>query len=122
MNIGSATVLIVEDDPLIRETLDEILTEEGYRTVSARDGVEALARLRAAEPPNLIILDLMMPVMNGWEFRAEQLRDPELSGIPVIIVSGSIHSAERTGSLQPSDYLSKPLNVDLLLETVARHC
>jgi CheY-like chemotaxis protein len=121
-NSDHATVLIVEDDPLIRETLGEILAEEGYRTLSARDGAEALDCLRAAALPDLIILDLMMPVMNGWEFRAEQLRDPVLARIPVIVVSGSTQPSERAVSLQPSDFISKPVNLELLLEAVARHC
>jgi len=118
----NATVLIVEDDPLIRETLDEILSGEGYHTVSARDGAEALTRLRETGSTDLIILDLMMPVMNGWEFRAEQLRDASISKIPVIVVTGSTHSAERSAGLKSLELLAKPLNLELLLQTVARYC
>jgi CheY-like chemotaxis protein len=91
-------VLIAEDDLEILETLTALMEDEGYRVVAVRNGHEALAALRTPgrAPPCMILLDLMMPGMNGIEFRNEQLRDPALSGIPVVLLTAD-HEGRRIG-------------------------
>ena len=113
-------VLIVEDDDLTRAMLTTILQAEGYRTESAGNGREALARLCRAAVPDLILLDLLMPVMNGWEFRAAQLEDPRLALIPVVVVSATGEPAENGPALRPVAHLRKPITVEELLAVVGR--
>lgn len=98
------------------------LESEGYDVVSARDGREALDRLRGGDKPCLILLDLMMPVMNGWEFRDQQSHDPALSDIPVVVVSAFTDLPNRGTDLRADAYLSKPLHLSSLLETVGKFC
>jgi CheY-like chemotaxis protein len=113
-------VMVVEDDHAIREALRELLEDEGYRVTQASNGAEALARLRE-DRPGLILLDLMMPVMDGWEFRNAIQRDPQLSSIPVVILSADHAVAQRAGSLRVQGWLSKPFQLDQLLRTVQRY-
>jgi CheY-like chemotaxis protein len=108
-------VLIVEDDVDIRETLGDLLQTEGYETAAAGNGLEALAAARRARP-DLIVLDLMMPVMDGWQFRSEQRQDPALAAIPVIVISASAGSR----AIDADTYLEKPFSLDRLVEAVAR--
>ena len=114
-------ILIVEDDPTIRETLGEILTSEGYRVLGVGDGAAALRRLREGLKPALILLDLMMPVMNGWEFLSAQHHDPALAAIPVIVVTGALPHSEQA-SLEVAGLVTKPVDVSLLLDTIAQVC
>jgi two-component system, chemotaxis family, chemotaxis protein CheY len=111
------SVLLVEDDLDVRETLAEVLTMEGHVVATARDGVEALQVARQ-RPPDLILLDLMMPRMTGWEFRAVQRVDPVLSSIPVVVVSACSH--ELAAELDATAYLPKPFDLDKLLALVDR--
>ncbi len=106
------TVLVVDDDELVREALSLALELEGYDTVRAADGIDALLALRTGARPDVILLDLEMPVMPGWEFRERQLADPALADIPVVVVSSSLRqvSADRR--------LRKPFDLDVLLRTV----
>jgi len=116
-------VLVVEDDTDIRETMIEVLADAGYQAVGARDGVEALAQLRGPEDRwCLVLLDLMMPNMDGRTFRAEQLRDPTLSPIPVIIVSALSDTGEDAEELQVAAHLTKPVPLEDLVEVVDRFC
>ena len=116
-------VLIVDDDEDIRESLMDFLEDQGYDPLGAGNGREALDRLRdPGVRPCLIILDLMMPIMDGTMFREEQLRSAELSRIPVVIVSALKDSADVARSLNVPDHLPKPLNLDGLLEVVRHHC
>ncbi|HLY37048.1 MAG TPA: response regulator, partial [Candidatus Binatia bacterium] len=84
---GRGAVLVVDDDPATRDALVVLLRHEGYPAESVNDGQQALARLRDRKPPSLVLLDLMLPVMDGFEFRVQQLQDPALARIPVIVVS-----------------------------------
>jgi CheY-like chemotaxis protein len=105
-------ILVVEDDQDIRNALLEILPESGFEVVSAENGAHALRVARAVRP-SVILLDLMMPVMTGWEFREEQLKDPALSDIPVIVLSASgIRAIE--GAL----LLEKPIALERLLASI----
>jgi CheY-like chemotaxis protein len=112
-------VLVVEDDIGIRESVCQILEDEGFPTVSACNGKEALATLRNMTPlPRLILLDLMMPIMNGWEFYELISRDKSVSSIPVVVMSAQDTDA-YSGSLR---LLRKPLALDQLLSTVNEIC
>jgi CheY-like chemotaxis protein len=113
-------VLVVEDDREVRESLVAVLEDAGYSVLSASDGRAALELLRAGPLPSLILLDLMMPVMDGFEFRARQVRDPALAGIPVVVFTAGWYPVELGGQLEASGYLTKPIRVDALLEVVSR--
>jgi CheY-like chemotaxis protein len=103
------SVLIIDDDSGSREALAELLADEGYDVATAEDGAEGLAYLRVGHRPRVILLDLMMPGVDGWDFRAEQKRDDELAQIPVIAISAA-------GKLLDADYsLRKPIEIDTLL-------
>jgi CheY-like chemotaxis protein len=114
------SVLVVEDDFDLRDALVPILEYEGHRVVSAANGREALDRLHAMSPPSVILLDLMMPVMNGETFRAEQLRDPRLAGIPVVVVSAHPKAEEHAARMGAVGCLRKPFDVEDLLAVVRR--
>jgi CheY-like chemotaxis protein len=116
-------ILVVDDDADIRETIVEVLEENGHRTLSAANGNEALAALRNAdEPPCLILLDLMMPIMDGRAFREAQQADPELSKIPVIVLSAFRDSAETAKQLDAAGFLPKPVSLDALISLIDSFC
>ena len=115
-------VLVVEDNRDIRESIVELLENHGYVAWAASDGVEALAKLEAQPAPCVILLDLMMPNMDGRGFRAEQLRRPELSSIPVVLISAHTGLAESARELGAAAHLEKPLKVSRLLETIRVYC
>jgi len=114
-------VMLVEDDQAIRDMLHELLEDEGYRVRSAANGRDALLRLRAGGAPHLILLDLMMPVMDGRAFREAQRGDPTLSHIPVILLSADDRVAEAASRMSVSAWLSKPFELGALLDAVQRH-
>lgn len=114
-------ILIVEDDADIREVLVQVLEFEGYQVVSAENGREALDRLNIGEPPGLILLDLMMPVMDGWRFRDAQLQDPKLAGIPVVVLSADGNLQQKASIIHAAGYLKKPVELETLLNTVGRN-
>ena len=115
-------VLVVDDQEDARTSLAEILRIEGYRVAAAADGQEALEYLRSHPSPNVILLDLMMPGMNGWEFRRRQLADPATALIPVAVISGADLSEQNQSLLQAVGHFVKPLQIDRVLETVAACC
>ena len=110
-------ILIVEDEPDIRESLQEFFEYEGYAVATASDGAVALARLAAGELPCLVILDLIMPYVNGNEVYARMQSDPRLAGVPVI-VSTSDPSRAPSGVL----IMRKPIDLERLLGAVRQHC
>ncbi|HUE29581.1 MAG TPA: response regulator transcription factor [Verrucomicrobiae bacterium] len=116
----SAPVLIIEDDPELRDALRELLSGEGYQVTTAADGQEGLARMGAPPRPGVVVLDLMLPRMDGFEFRVRQLEDPELAGIPVIILSGGADMEHKVARLGVAASLMKPLDFETLLDCVAR--
>jgi CheY-like chemotaxis protein len=113
------SILVVDDDVDLRETLGELLSEEGYDARCFENGRTALEYLRAGGDPGLILLDLMMPEMNGWQFREEQLRDDRLSRIPVVVMTAS-RSLEST-PISASEVLLKPIALDELIRAVERN-
>src|SRR5690348_4685219 len=116
-------IFVVEDEEMIRESIVEFLGEQGYDAVGAADGQEALDKLDGAHPrPCLILLDLMMPVMDGRSFREHQLQIPELAQIPVVVFSAYQDVAKTAIDLHAVGHLAKPLRLPDLLRTVRRHC
>ncbi len=115
------TVMIVDDDPDILEAMAMVLEGCGYAVIVAPDGRRALDLLHDGARPALIILDLMMPGMDGWAFRAEQRRNPELATIPVVILSGDSDVVHRAAGLQVAAALCKPVDVDTLVAAVEQH-
>jgi CheY-like chemotaxis protein len=116
------SILIVEDDRDVRGAMAALLEGEGYKVIEADDGERALHHLRSSTPFCLILLDLFMPVMNGWKFRDEQLRDPQIADIPVIVVSADTAAPRKAADLGAVDALVKPIDFDRLLDLVAAHC
>ncbi|XXX78953.1 response regulator [Sorangium sp. So ce134] len=113
------TILVIEDDQGVSDALVGVLSAEGYEVMTARNGADALARLREAPAPALIVLDLMMPLMDGYAFRAEQLRTPAIAGIPVVVLTAG--AAPRAAELGPVDILKKPVHLVALLDVVGRY-
>jgi CheY-like chemotaxis protein len=113
-------VLIVEDDPDIREFMEMLLGTSGYETMTAENGAVALAKMRQRKPC-VVLLDLMMPVMNGWEFRRRQLEDPALKDVPVVCVTAVFDRHEVTERLSVP-CLQKPIEFPELLGEVGRAC
>ena len=123
MTTRTHRVLIVEDDDDVRGAYAAFLEGAGYDVVEAADGAEALRELRTLpEEVCLILLDLFMPNMNGWAFRAEQLRDPRLASIPVVVVSADSRTDEKAAQLGAIGHLQKPINMDALVSLVGTHC
>ncbi len=114
-------VLFVDDDADIREGVVLLLEDAGFCVATAGDGREALELLRSgAPPPALIVMDLMMPEMNGWELREHLLRDAALAAIPIVVVTGDTRAEHRAEQLGAAGYLAKPFDGAALLEMVSR--
>jgi CheY-like chemotaxis protein len=111
------TVLIVEDDELIRRAMQMVLEWEGYRVDCANNGLEALDYLRAGARPSVILLDVMMPVLDGEQFRRQQLSDPALASIPVIVVSAASFASAVDGAY----HVRKPFEIQELLGALREH-
>lgn len=115
-------VMIIEDDPDILETLREILEYEGHDVVAISGGEEALLQLQAGVHPALILMDLMMPGVNGWGLAEHLRRDPSLNPIPIVILSGVQDIEQQAKSVGAAGCLLKPVQVERLLEIVNRYC
>jgi CheY-like chemotaxis protein len=115
-------VLVVDDDYAVLDSMKEVLEDEGYEVMLAANGLEALRELRKGVPPCVILLDLMMPVMNGWEFREEQLQDGGLAAIPTIIVTAHNKAEVSTAELKAASVIRKPVQPDTLLEAIGKFC
>jgi CheY-like chemotaxis protein len=107
-------ILLVEDDEIVRRAIQMVLEWEGYEVECASNGQEALDTLRAGSRPSLILLDILMPILDGEEFRREQLRDPRLASIPVIVVSAA-HFADAVSA---AHHIRKPFEVQELLDAI----
>jgi CheY-like chemotaxis protein len=116
-------VLVVEDDNDLRESLSQALRDHGYTVTQAENGQQALDLLHAGVRPSVILLDLMMPVLNGWELRDALRDDPALAGIPQLVISAYMDEAEQhVLELSPDDCIRKPFAIRVLLEAIERHC
>jgi CheY-like chemotaxis protein len=113
-------VLIVEDDEDLREMMAQLLSLEGFQAATVANGREALEYLHDRARPDVILLDLMMPVMDGWEFRRHQQADPAIAPVPVIVLSALDQS--RAANLEATAFLKKPLDFDRLLTLVRTYC
>jgi CheY-like chemotaxis protein len=111
-------VLVIDDDPDILATVEQILNSEGYEVISAQNGKEALSVLESHRP-DVILLDLMMPVMDGWEFR-RRLNGHPAADIPVIVVSADRDVARKAATINADGYIAKPFDLDDLIDVVQR--
>jgi CheY-like chemotaxis protein len=111
------SILVVDDDVFATDSLTDILAGQGYAVATAKNGREALNHLRGASLPRLIILDLFMPEMDGWEFRREQLKDAKLRDIPVVVMTG----ASVYAGIDANVIVHKPLDVERFLSLVERY-
>lgn len=119
MNRSMKLIMIVEDDVEINEILKETLELASYKTISASNGKEALTILNKTKClPDLILLDLMMPVMNGWEFAAAAKQNRKFANIPILVISAFIDNATFVDSV---GYLEKPIILSQLLSVVESH-
>jgi CheY-like chemotaxis protein len=116
---GKKTILLVEDDPDNREIIAELLDDAGYHVVSKINGAEALEHLKTSEKPSVILLDLMMPGMDGWSFVAAQ-RDTLGLDVPLVVISAISNVETRAADIPAAAYLQKPVDLTLLLETVQK--
>jgi CheY-like chemotaxis protein len=114
-------ILIVEDDRDLAQLVAEVLESAGYRTIIAANGRAALDHLQTNHP-DLILLDMMMPIMDGWGFREEQRKLPAVASIPVVVVTADGDARGKATSLQAAGYVAKPITIDLLLDAVERIC
>jgi CheY-like chemotaxis protein len=113
-----APVLLVDDDAAVRRSMARFLTFEGFVVVEANNGLEALTYLRSGAGASVILLDLRMPVMDGWTFRREQRLDPELNRIPVVVLSGA--DAGRFPELEAAEAFEKPVRMAQVVGAVRR--
>ncbi len=120
--VSSEQVLIVEDDPDVREALAIFLESEGYDVLQAVDGQHALEILRSVPAVCLILLDLFMPVMDAWAFRAAQLADPRLASIPVIVLSADRFATDKARALGARGCHVKPIDFDRLRTDIDTYC
>jgi CheY-like chemotaxis protein len=116
----SRPVLIVEDDPDLREMMAQLLILEGFQAHAVANGREALDYLHGGDRPELILLDLMMPVMDGWAFRRAQRSEPALADVPVVVLSAL--DADRGAEIEAIEFLKKPLDFDRLIALVREYC
>jgi CheY-like chemotaxis protein len=120
---GRKSIMVIEDDVEARESLAAVLASEGYSVIVAEHGRAALDTLRRAPSDVcMILLDLFMPVMNGWAFRDAQVRDPALADIPVVVITADASAAQRMGKHGVVGTMTKPLDFDRLLAVVNRYC
>jgi CheY-like chemotaxis protein len=115
-------VLIIEDDDDLRDVLVTACELNGYPAVGVANAFTAMDRLRAGLRPSLIVFDLLLPQKTGWEFRAEQLEDPDLRDIPAVAMSAAVQGARMAEQLRVEMLIPKPVDVDMLLGFVQRYC
>jgi CheY-like chemotaxis protein len=111
------TVLVVDDDVEIRETLAGVLVEEGYDVAKAVNGREALDQIHEGLRPTVIVLDMMMPVMDGWDFLEERAKDEAIKHVPVVIISATPEDLQPPGVCA---FVRKPMRLNDLLAVIAR--
>lgn len=124
MPASQKVVLLVEDEDDARDLLAQILEDADYKVLRAANGLEALNVLESVKGEcNIILLDLMMPVMNGWDFRRKQKQNPMMERIPVLLMSaGARIASAASGDLDAAGFVSKPVEIPDLLDKVKQHC
>ena len=115
-------VLVVEDDADVRTAIGLLLETHGFPVIEAEHGAAALDVLRANDEVGVVLLDLMMPVMDGWTFRAVQRREPGIAGVPVVVVTADATARETAPELRADAWIAKPVDFDRLVEVVRRYC
>jgi CheY-like chemotaxis protein len=120
LTVPPSTILVVDDDPNLQRVITRFLALDGFQSVVAGNGQEALTYLRSGGIANVILLDLRMPVMDGWTFRREQRDDPDIAGIPVVVLSGM--ESDRMGELEAAAVFSKPVSFPEVIDVVRRLC
>jgi CheY-like chemotaxis protein len=118
--VSTEHILVVEDDKDLRESLRDALELEGYVAVSVENGQAALSYLATGARPCVILLDLMMPVMDGWAFRQEMLKDDELASIPVVVMTAA--TPARAAAIAAEAVIYKPLHMGKVVDVVQEHC
>jgi two-component system, OmpR family, response regulator CpxR len=118
---NSVHILVIDDDPDLRRALTEVLEDEGYDVSCAQNGADALQALEGTAP-SAILLDLTMPVMDGWTFRERQRSDAKLAAIPTVVISAAYSDSRQVSRLAPDAFLAKPFDVGVLTETLQRVC
>jgi CheY-like chemotaxis protein len=118
--VATPYILVVEDDWALRDALSDALTLEGFEVVCVENGEAALRHLAGGARPCLILLDLMMPVMDGWTFRRAMLSDPALADIPVVVMTAA--GAQRAATVGAEQVLHKPLHMDSVVGVVETRC
>jgi CheY-like chemotaxis protein len=116
--VAGSTIVLIEDDDGIRDSMATLLEDEGYVVVQAANGADGLERIRAADELCLVLLDLWMPVMNGWQLLAELRADVRLARIPVVVISAAGEQPPPGGA---AAFLRKPVRLDVLLDAVMTH-
>jgi CheY-like chemotaxis protein len=117
-----ATILVIEDDRDSREMLCTWLQQHGYATIAAADGRDALQKMEQAPEVSLILLDLMMPGMSGWQFRASQRSNRRFRHVPVVVMTAHANPAGESEWLDPEGVLLKPLDLQAVLGIASRCC
>lgn len=115
------TILLVEDDEDLRESLASFLRLSGFSLATAKSGMDALAYLKRANAPALVLLDLMMPGMSGWELRNQMLSEPTLSTIPVAVMTGVADAEQEAAGIGADAYFTKPFDLDAMVDVLHRY-
>lgn len=121
MGLMSKRVLIIEDDESIRELLVELLESEGYVVSAAENGLQGIEFLKKNSRPDLILMDLMMPVMDGYTFRTEQMKNPQWITIPTVVMSAEASAKEKLKNYSITAFLTKPIELETILKTVEKY-
>ena len=116
MNVPSAAILVVDDDEAILRTLEAVLMDEGYRVLAASDGAVALDLVRQ-QRPGLILLDMKMPVMDGWGFARAYRAEPGPHA-PILVLTAAVNAQQRAADIGAQAYLAKPFDIDDLLAVI----
>lgn len=123
MNSKNRLILVIDDCPEIRELVRLIYNKQGYEVEMAADGLEAIRKLKESNSlPSLILLDLMMPVMDGFQFYSQQQSDPRLKSVPVLLMSADVDVDRKASEMGVRGYLKKPVRLDVLLKAAEKFC
>jgi len=113
-------ILVVDDDPDVREAISDTLQDEGYQVVESSSASDALAYLRSHSPPALIFLDWNMAPMNASQFMDEFTKEPAFEGVPVVLVTADVHASEKATTSRYDGFITKPINLETLFSVVGR--